>query len=390
MVSPLKILFCSHEQFYPLTGGGTAGNLAIARKMAQRGHDVTVMTPLYTDKGPVEKEFGVKIEPFSPFYMHRSISLRGPKYIIYSLLYSAALLKKVRREDFDVVFIRNGLIGGPAGLFKNLTSLKYAISYTDFLSAFLHERNHLIADFMLSIERKIPKPFDMTFVITPLMKSEMAKSGVDPDKIIVTYDGVDCDIFDPDKVSKSQIEQVKNETGFDEDIVMFHGTIEPFHGMKMMKKVIEETQKKRDCNFLIIGGGPGCEKLKKGIDSKNVRFKDFVPYHDMPKYIAASNIGMIPYEPNYNLDCVLTLKLLEYLSMGSPVVSTNLKSISEIFGKYDFMRISKNVDEFSDNIIELLDMEKSMEAVKLIRESFSWDAVTTRICEEVEGLASSK
>ena len=387
MVSPLKILFCSHEQFYPLTGGGTAGSLAIVRKMVQRGHDVTVMTPLYTEKEPLEDKFGVKIEPFSPFYMHRNISLRGPKYLIYGALYSAALLKKVLQRDFDMVFIKHGLIGALAGLFKGFTKPKYAISYTDFLSAFLYETNypHWIVDLMLSFERRIPKPFDRVFVITPKMKKEMVKSGVDQGRIIVTYDGVDTEVFDPEKVSPSQISKVKDEIGFDENIVMFHGTIEPFHGIEMMKKII---QKNKDLNFLIIGGGRGYEKLKKSVDSKNVRFKDFVPYHEIPRYIAASNVGMIPYKPNYNLNCVLTLKLLEYLSMGNPVVSTNLESISDIFSAYPFVRISKDTNEFSNNLLELVKMEKSLDAVTLIRESYSWDTVTARICEKVEELAS--
>jgi glycosyltransferase involved in cell wall biosynthesis len=117
-------------------------------------------------------------------------------------------------------------------------------------------------------------------------------------------------------------------------------------------------------------------------------FKDFVPYHEIPRYIAASNVGMIPYKPNYNLNCVLTLKLLEYLSMGNPVVSTNLESISDIFSAYPFVRISKDTNEFSNNLLELVEMEKSPDAVTLIRESYSWDVVTARICKKVEELAS--
>lgn len=357
--------------------------------MVRRGHDVTVMTPLYTTKEPLEREFGIKIEPFSPFYMHRNISLRGPKYLIYGALYSAALLKKVVQRDFDVVFIRNGLIGALAGLFKGFTQPRYVISYTDFLSAFLYETDysHWIVDVMLAFERRIPKPFDRVFVITPKMKREMVKSGVAEGRITIVYDGVDTEVFDPEKVTSSQIGHVKDEIGFDENIVMFHGTIEPFHGIRMMEKIIQKSQRKRDLNFLIIGGGRGYEKLKKRIDSKNVRFKDFVPYHEIPMYIAASSVGMIPYKPNYNLNCVLTLKLLEYLSMGNPVVSTSLESISDIFGAYPFVRISKNTDEFIHNLLELVEMEKSSDAVKLIRESFSWATVTTKICEEVEKLA---
>tara|TARA_B100001964_G_scaffold242394_1_gene317086 strand:+ start:5918 stop:7090 length:1173 start_codon:yes stop_codon:yes gene_type:complete len=387
LVSPLKILFCSHEQFYPLSGGGTAGSIAIVNKMVQRGHDVTVMTPLYSDRKPLENKFGVKIEPFSPFYMHRDISLRGPKYLIYGALSSVYLLKKILQEDYDIVLIKHGVIGALGGLFNRFTNPKFAITYTDFLSAFLYESNYpnWIVNLMLSFERKIPKPFDRAFVITPKMKNEMINSGVDRNKIFVTYDGVDTDFFDPNKISHSQISEVKDEIGFDENIVIFHGTIEPFHGIKLMEKII---LKNKDLNFLVIGGGRGYEKLKNNVMSKNVLFKNFVPYTEMPKYIAASNVGMIPYKPNYNLNCVLTLKLLEYLSMGNPVVTTNLESVSDIFGSYPFVRISNNTTEFSNNLHDMIKMEKSSESIELIKKSYSWDAVTTRISEKLEDLAS--
>ena len=80
---------------------------------------------------------------------------------------------------------------------------------------------------------------------------------------------------------------------------------------------------------------------------------------------------------------MITLKLLEYLSMGTPAVTLRHKSIEEVFGKYDFLKIADSIEDFGDKILEALKLPKFQTAVNLIREQFSWDKVTTKICEEM-------
>ena len=51
--------------------------------------------------------------------------------------------------------------------------------------------------------------------------------------------------------------------------------------------------------------------------------------------------------------------------MGNPVVTTNLESVSDIFGSYPFVRISNNTTEFSNNLHDMIKMEKSSESIGL-------------------------
>ena len=115
-----------------------------------------------------------------------------------------------------------------------------------------------------------------------------------------------------------------------------------------------------------------------------IHFLDFVPYQEIPAYINAADVGFIPYTPNFNLDKVLTLKLLEYLAMGKHVVTFPLKTICQVFGESDYVHPAASVSDFVSKLNEGASLPDSVEAAELIQTQFSWDAVTTHQCEYIE------
>jgi len=389
----MKILFCTNERIWPLTGGGTVGTLRILQKFVERKHKVVVTCPLYLNakvKKELENNLGARLVPFSPFIVSRDMKARGPKYIFYSFLFVFHLLNLLKKEKFDVIFVRNSILGFSIRVLRPIIKIPVAISYTDFLSIFLYENPHypkFVVDFFFNIEKSTAKCFDKIFVVTPKMKKILVDSGVNEKKIVISYDGVDTRLFNPLSISKNKILEIKKEIGFKNKIVIFHGTIEYHHGIGFINEVIKKTLRiDKEINFIIIGGGPAFNELKK-IEGKNVKLMGFVPHEKIPPYIAAADVGIIPYRKNLNLDMVLTLKLLEYLAMGKPVVCTDLESVKEIFGRTGFVMISNNSSEFSNNISALIKRRiDSKNIVSLIQKNFSWGVVTEKICREVENL----
>ncbi len=383
----MKILFCSNEQFMPLSGGGSIGNFKIVENLVERGHDVTVATPLYVNKEEIEEKYRIHLKPFSPFYIHKNISFRGPKYIFYGFLFIFHFLRLIWSEKYDVVIVRNAILAIPIALGKPFTKAKYVLSFTDFLSSFNYAHKwypHFVLKLFLRFEQSIAKRYDKVFVITPAMKHVLIERGVKEDKIEISYDGVETSFFDPKKVSKEDVEKVKEQLGFEKHIVLFLGTIDR-HSYEKMRDIVQEMNNRAmDVNFAFIGQGRNYDDLKKDLDHvHNTRFLGYIPHEEIPTYIMAANVGIIPYENNYNLHLIVTLKLLEYLSMGTHVVCTDLKSIRELFGQYDFLKIARDNDEFIAAINEFKSKGKSHEASELIRKEFSWKKVTDRICDGI-------
>ncbi|MBD3389020.1 MAG: glycosyltransferase [Candidatus Altiarchaeales archaeon] len=390
IIDHMRVLFLSNEQFLPLSGGGSVGNYHLVRKLVERGHEVTVATPIYLGSEEVrrvEMENNIVLKPFSPFYLHRNISLRGPKYVLYGFLYTFHLLRLLLSGRYDVVFVRNCLLAFPALLLRPLAKCFYALSMTDFLTGFLHNNKSYPAkavELLFKMERSTARHFDIVYVITPEMKRMLAAAGCHASKVHVSHDGVDTALFDPSKVDEKEVNDIRWKVGLEKRIVLFHGTVDGHAKEKLAEIIRGVTSRSEDMVFILLGQGKKYEELRSELESDRVMFPGYVPHEEIPKYALAADIGIIPYEHTFNSNIIITLKLLEYLAMGLPVVSTNLKSIDELFGAYEFVRLSPTTEDFIEKVLSAGFQEKSGEAVNYIKELYSWDKVTSRMVDALE------
>ncbi len=114
-------------------------------------------------------------------------------------------------------------------------------------------------------------------------------------------------------------------------------------------------------------------------NQKNIIFTGEVPHDCLINYGMQFNCALIPYVKSDYTDSVNTCKLNEYLAMGLPVVSTNIKQ-NVIFSQEnkDVVKISHSKSEFIDLVGEVLDKQdnKSLHSVeerKKIARLNSWD-----------------
>ena len=387
----MEILFCSHEQFYPLSGGGSIGSLELVKSLVKRGHTVTVSTPLFVDREEVEDKFGVKIYDFSPFYMHRSANHRLIRYGLYAFLFIGQLIKLMSRKKYHVVIIRNSVLSCCVLLLLPFfRSTKFYLSYTDFLGSFLFEAPRvpkILAWMVFFYEMKVPRFFNGIFVVSPRMKNELINSGIPEKQIYVVYDGVNIQEMDPLQVNPDDINKLRDVYRLKgKKVVIFHGTIEPHHGTAIIAEIVNKTLKQNDnIAFLIVGVGRDYHKLKNEISHPDVHFPGFISGYELITYLAAADIGIIPYQRSYGLDMVYTLKLLEYFAMNLSVVSYDHLTIKETFSEYPFIKLAHSTDEFVQDIIELLESDFSYHPREIIEQKFTWENVADRIETVISG-----
>ena len=70
---------------------------------------------------------------------------------------------------------------------------------------------------------------------------------------------------------------------------------------------------------------PLLERLSR---QPNVRWLGEKPYAEVPRYVAAFDVGLIPYVSNAYTRSCFPLKLYEYLAAGKPVVATGLPELA--------------------------------------------------------------
>ena len=106
--------------------------------------------------------------------------------------------------------------------------------------------------------------------------------------------------------------------------------------------------------FSIVFVGPLFGLKQIPVVSKNVHFLGRKDYNALADYLSCFSVCMIPFRKNKLTDACNPVKMYEYLSMGKPVVATDLKECHNI----DEVKSSKSYQEFYENILDSLGPQK--------------------------------
>jgi glycosyltransferase involved in cell wall biosynthesis len=111
----------------------------------------------------------------------------------------------------------------------------------------------------------------------------------------------------------------------------------------------------------------------------NVHLLGSRPYRDLPAYVQAFDVGLIPYELNPHTIAVDPLKLLEYLAAGIPVVSTDLPEVR----KYrDVVQIADTSGAFLAAVRRALETSPEQAAARqALARSHDWERRAERLLE---------
>jgi len=214
------------------------------------------------------------------------------------------------------------------------TPLKVILLPTDAKKgALIYERQMLLFSLSLILAKR---KFDGITIVTELMKKEVCdRFNVNPEFVGVWTGAVSASIFNPRNFDEKEI---KSSLGLGDKFVIFHhgsvraqGLVETFKALRLLKTKHPEL-------VLFLLGKPEFpmfwSDLTKELNiQNNVIFHGKVPYADVPRFIAMSDLPIVPLpdSPNWNHQC--PLKLLEYLAMEKAVILTDIPANREIVGK---------------------------------------------------------
>ncbi|HAK52024.1 MAG TPA: hypothetical protein DCM54_09010 [Gammaproteobacteria bacterium] len=148
--------------------------------------------------------------------------------------------------------------------------------------------------------------------------------GVDPKKIHVLPNAADADTFGPNRFQQS----IRPRLGIPENEVVlgFIGWFVSWHNFDLLIEALGRV-KDEGATLLLVGDGD----LKEELESLAIQhgclddivFTGSVPYTEIPEYINAMDICIIPGSNQYRSP----IKLFEYMCMGKAVVAPRLEPI---------------------------------------------------------------
>ncbi|HEX5504496.1 MAG TPA: glycosyltransferase [Thermomicrobiales bacterium] len=164
------------------------------------------------------------------------------------------------------------------------------------------------------------------------------------EKIVELPWGANTDLFDPARVGPGERADVRRELGIPDDarVVAFAGSFRPWHGVGALLAALRELlPRDPDLWALLLGDGPerpGLERAARGWGAagRRVVFAGRRPYDEVPRYLAAADVGAAPFEPARHPALRhfgfywSPLKVFEYGAMALPVVCPDLPPLNQI------------------------------------------------------------
>lgn len=307
--------------------------------------------------------FSHENHPLGDFWEHFILPLRLKKRGV-DVFHGPASLIPFRKECFRVVVTIHDLV---AFLFPETIPLKYG-AYMRFL----------LRQAVKKANRIISVSYHTRQDLIDILK-------VPPEKISVIHEAP-SPIFQP--YDKEEVRRrLKERYGITKKFIYHLGNIEPRKNLINLLEAFARVCRDLGPEYqLVVSGQKGwlIRSLSHFLKTYPVRdqifFTGYVPVEDLPLFMNGAEIFVFPslYEG-------FGLPVLEAMSCGTPVISSNRSSIPEIVGSAAVLIDPTDPTEIADRIVSLLknDQERSRLSHRGLEQAarFSWTEVARKTLE---------
>lgn len=251
------------------------------------------------------------------------------------------------------------------------------------------------------IENLNLKKADLIVCVSEALKETLISRGIKSEKILVAYNGVDTEKYNPEISGK----EIRRKYGLENKIVVgFSGSFGLFHGAERLAEayailVSQNDGYKNKVSLMMVGEGKTLSEVKRILKryrlDKCAYCVGSVPFEKMPAYLAACDILVAPHVPNRDKSDFFgsPTKLYEYMAMGKAIAASDLNQIGEILknNKNALLFEPGNAKDISDKLALLIEDKElrknlGLNARKDAVEKYTWDIHVNKIIEKINEL----
>jgi len=191
-----------------------------------------------------------------------------------------------------------------------------------------------------SWEEELFRKSDLVFSISEEIRERASASA----KYVYSYPaGVDFSLFENAKVDTIIPEDLNT---LPRPVVGYVGALS---GVLDQKLIIEMAKQMPSVTFVLIG--PTHTNINNLLQYSNIKILGIKQHNLIPAYMKGFDVGIIPYVVNKFTDSVYTCKLNEYLAMGLPVVSSDMREIRNFIDRHgSVLMIGKDTSDFIEKV----------------------------------------
>ena len=374
--------------------------------LAKRGHDVTFFD---FDEGAkfwngglslrTERILG-RVHPSAGLTVTRPLQLGIPGLdrILATVTSWFALRTVFKKGNFDAVV----LLAVPTyGLQTLHWARKYGVPVAFRALDVSHKiRNNPLGWAIKQVEKRIYNRADLVLGNNPAMTAYCERLGnrTKPSKTLLAP--VDLSHFQP--IEPPEGLRTKLGIASDDRVISYLGSFFYFSGLDEIIKTFAAELASGNAaktKLLLIGGGDQDAELRALAKSlglqASVIFTGFINYVQLPQYLSLSTVAINPLKKSLVTDTALPHKVLQYLALGLPVVSSPLDGLKAVFGDNVGIRWANTPAEIIQAAIAFAgDRESRAEASKrakqIVAERLSRDGAVDQLEQILKEMVGSK
>ncbi|MFH1370881.1 MAG: glycosyltransferase family 4 protein [Planctomycetota bacterium] len=337
-----------------ILGGAQENTLITCKLLAQRDHDVTLVTgPALGPEGDLYEQAENQAFKFVIFdNLRRQIN---PHYDLPAYVAIKDLLKHLKPDIVHTHSAKAGILGRFAA---HTLRPKPAVVHTIHGLAFHPYQNSLLNKFYIAVEKAAARRTDAFISVADAMTTQTLAAGIgSPDKFTTAYSAIEEDDF-LKPVPSEQIDQFRHKYAILSDAIVLVTIARLFH-LKGHEYIIESAKRLAErfpkVIWLFVGDGILADKYKKLIHDLGLghrfRFTWLLSPKMMPLVIQASDILV-----HCSLREGLARTLPQALLCGKSVVSFDVDGAKEVVNENTGRLIEpKNVEQLTAACAELID-----------------------------------
>jgi glycosyltransferase involved in cell wall biosynthesis len=381
----------------------------LSTRWADIGHEVTVLTsaPDYPEgevydgynNRIIRSEYidGVKVISLKTIPASNSgFVRRGLKFVWFMI---AATVAGLWLNRHDVVLSTSPQpLTGPAGwLIARLKGSRFVYEVRDLWPESVSSLSDIDQRILIPLRWAVNFTYrhtDRVVAVTPGFEPTLVESGVDPDDILIHYNGVSPSFFDHDG-SEWSLDSELVESLQDTFVVSYVGTIGRAHGLAI---VLDAAEMLEDVTFLLVGTGAEAETLRadaKRRNIDNIRFAGRHPKEHVPEFLALSDAALVHLRDEELFRSAVPSKMFEAMAAEVPVL-LGVRGVAESILENSNAGIAFSPED-SESLVKAVERLRADEerqerlgenGLLAASEHFSWGQIAKEYSKDLQDLHS--
>jgi len=373
-----------------ILGGAQENTLITCKLLAQRGHDVTLITgPAIGPEGELFNQ--TKGQDYKVIVLDRLRRAINPFKDIVSYFQIKKVLRQLQPDIVHTHSAKAGILGRFAAY-----SLRRATSHESRATKIVHTIHGLafhqyqsqwLNKFYIAIEKSAAKRTDFFISVADAMTAQATASGIGrPEQFITAYSAIEEDDF-LEPISEGRKRDFRRKYGISEDSIVLV-TIARLFMLKGHEYIIESAKQLSErfekCVWLFVGDGNLSDHFKQQVCqlglAEKVKFTGLLPPSVIPLAIQSSDILV-----HCSLREGLARTLPQAMLCGRPAVSFDVDGAREVVNENTGRLIEpKNVEQLTKACAELIkdeDLRKKLgeNARESVKERFAPETMVDTI-----------